>query len=215
MEEDKLHIICITLESSERHQHMLSKLNKISNITYEFIFGKEFDDKFIDKWPYKTNIEWKKSMFSNQPKYLNHAYSCADAHIRANKRIIELNKWCLIIEDDCELPNNINDTCQLILNTYHENFYHLATEAYYYYIGRLKKLEDKISLRILNHANSTMAYLANPIFSKNYIKTNNDIKYPSDLALFYTPIFDNKFPLIFGTKIKFDEDQKISTIGIN
>lgn len=208
--DDKLHIICITLENSYRHSHMLEKLSKIPNITYEFIFGKSFSD--LSDWEYKKLSCWKLSQFSEQTNYLNRAYSCAESHIRANKRVLELDKPCLIIEDDIVLPNIIYDVYLSIIMNFSDSVYHLATEAYYYYIHEIDHLQDNLEFKY-GSCFSAAAYITTPEFSKLYIKTNEGIKYPADYCFSAIPLYGGYIPIIFGSWVTFDEDQKQSTIG--
>lgn len=202
-------IYCLTVENSERHRIMKEHLDSIG-IPYQFIFGKKFENSAV------TNPDdscWKLSEFSEQPNYLSRAYSCANGHREICETFLSENDvdWALACEDDCLFSvDKIKDEINIILENFTEDWYHLSTEAYWLYTGKIKEIEPYIQLKKLNDGRSSMCYLMNKTFAKKYMNDLTPIIAPNDVTMWRT----NKYiPAIYGVHIQFSDQQKHSLIG--
>lgn len=196
---------------------MQEQLSGIDNIDYEFIFGKHFERDFVEQIINKNSIYWNRSMFSKQPTYLQQAYSCAEGHRRIMETFLNQTEyeWCLVIEDDCELPKTIAENVNYIIDTFDQDWYHLSTEAFNNYKQNIKPVYT--GNPILNVGNpykvrSTMCYLVNKKFAMKYYKDLCPIATPSDITLC---INNQLIPIISNINIYFSDDQKHSLIGSN
>lgn len=214
--EIKIKVYCLTIKNSPRHNHMIEKLSKISGLDYEFIFANKFDKDFVESIVNKDDVFWHLSQFSEDQGYIEKAYSCADGHRRIMEKFLnntEGYNWVLVIEDDCVLPDNIIDVCNQIIKKYKYNWYHLATEAYRKYLKNDKSItNDEVYVSHDNVGHSTLCYLVNKNFAIKYYKELTPIKMPSDITLWN---YNTKIPIVYNSNVLFDDDQNISTIGIN
>lgn len=211
----KIKCYILTLENSERHIHMIEKMSKFNDLLdYEFIFGRQFKKDFVENIIDKNNIVWKLSQFSKEDTYLQRAYSCADGHFRIMESFLNSDyDYCLVLEDDALLPDDLVDRLQYVINNFKYDGYHFGTWAYthkylkndYTFNNSLPKIGADIEFR------STLSYCLNKKLALEYYKLLTPIKAPSDVTLQKIKSIVN----INNMNILFDLDQKKSSIGNN
>ena len=205
---------CLTLENSLRHIKMKNKLDKIKNLSYEFIFGKSFNKDFVYSFVNTKSDVWKLSQFSKEETYIQRAYSCAEGHRRIMETFLNQDEynWALVMEDDLILGENIIEQLNYVIENYNSDWYHLSTEAFFNYLNNVQPLtfQEKPQLLYCKRGNSTLCYLINKNFALKYYKNLTPIYAPSDITLWLN---NDKVPVIKNINVFFSEDQKKSTIG--
>lgn len=121
--------------------------------------------------------------------------------------------WALVMEDDLDLGESIIDELNYLINNNNENFYHLSTQAYYFYSNKIIpplfwKEMPKVVTKPRGH--STLCYLCNKKFAIKYYKELTPISAPSDITMWTN---NNKCPCAENVSIYFSKDQEISEIG--
>lgn len=206
---------CLTIENSKRHEHMKEKLDTIDGLIYDFVFAHEFLDDFVKEIVNPQNSVWHLSQFSNQSSYLRRAYSCADGHKRIMEKFLNQNEydWALVMEDDLELGESIIDELTYLIDTNNESFYHLSTQAYYFYSHKVPpplfwKEMPKVVVQPRGH--STLCYLVNKTFALKYYKELSPISAPSDITLWLN---NKRCACVENVSVYFSKDQEVSEIG--
>ena len=160
---------CLTLENSLRHIKMKNKLDKIKNLSYEFIFGKSFNKDFVYSFVNTKSDVWKLSQFSKEETYIQRAYSCAEGHRRIMETFLNQDEynWALVMEDDLILGENIIEQLNYVIENYNSDWYHLSTEAFFNYLNNVQPLtfQEKPQLLYCKRGNSTVCYLINKNFA--------------------------------------------------
>lgn len=228
MVNNKLHIfICHYTKLKDRKKHILEELNKLNNITYEFIenYDKEDINEELNNLYFNHNnieFEWKERCFF----YFNVNFrilklsekSLALKHYEAIKRICDKKlEYALIIEDDCKFDDNfidrinkiIDELSQLKWDIYFPNSYEKMFEQNY--IKNKNTIDDKIIKKEHPSTAYTCSYLINNKCCKNIINEieNNKIVLPIDFEynwIFYKLNLDVYFnknnPLIVSNLFK-------------
>lgn len=205
----------LTIKDSQRHKNMKNKLDSINGLNYDFVFANNFLDDFVKEIVNPYDKVWHLSQFSNQESYLRRAYSCAEGHRRMMELFLNQTEynWALIMEDDVDLGESIIDEINYLIDNNNENFYHLSTQAYYFYLHKIPhphfwKEMPKVVKTMRGH--STLCYLCNKKFAMKYYKELCPISAPSDITLWMN---NNICPCVENVSVYFSKDQEISEIG--
>lgn len=210
---NKIKGYCLTLKDSPRHKNMKDKLDKVTNLSYEFVFGKKFDKDFVHSIVNSQSQVWKLSEFSKEDTYIQRAYSCAEGHRRILENFLNQDEyeWALIMEDDLDIDENIMSQLDYLIDNEMYDWYHLSTQAFYNYLNNYRiKYEVMPCVKLLKGGRSTLAYMVNKKFALKYYKALCPIKAPSDITLW---LMGEPIPVVENINIFFSEDQKTSTIS--
>jgi GR25 family glycosyltransferase involved in LPS biosynthesis len=193
---------------------MKDKLDNVTNLSYEFIFGKTFNKDFVCAIVNPQSQVWNLSEFSKDDTYIQRAYSCSEGHRRILENFLNQDEydWALIMEDDLDIDENIMSQLDyLIDNNKNYNWFHLSTQAFYNYLNNYKiKYEVMPRVKLLKGCRSALAYMVNKKFALKYYKALCTIKAPNDITLW---LMGESIPVVENINIFFSEDQKTSTIS--
>jgi hypothetical protein len=136
----------LRVPESMEYAQMCAESCEKHNVPYEFIDGIEFmtsEDamKTVGVWLHPNNVAKKVSVGNN---------NCHASHIKCWRRIVELNKPCLILEHDAIVKG---DVCNIELIEMAINIFghKIQNEAYYTPIGPIEEMV-KIPKHVGGHA---------------------------------------------------------------
>ena len=197
---------------SERHHHMIEKMEKFIDFDYEFVFYRKFSERQIDMISGIDKI--RKTMRTNNLEYIKRAFSCADGHSMIMRKFLKESKfeYALVCEDDVILPSNIFNVVEKLVqfDSDKNHWFNLNYEASLFQDKKIDKISDSLFVKKQKNWFGTACYLA----SKNKISKIYQLIYPilyqADIALL--KIF-GEADVVYGSGVLMDEDNLKTIIG--